>query len=239
MAWKKSFAFFVFQNFKYARNAEERAKNAALYEKWKTSFEPGRNSLADEWPWLSFPAIEFLEKYLKPEHRVFEFGGGGSTLFFAKRVAFLATVENDGGWFSNLEKTMSSLGQKNWQGFFVGSEKHDGDRPLDISKPEDFASSAEGEFGNSFEKYAKTIHQFPEDHFDLVLVDGRSRPSCVAESLQHLKKGGILIIDNAEREHYSKAFKQVFKAQFKTVLDARAPLPYTPDFTKTMILRYL
>lgn len=237
MAWKKSFAFFVFQNFKYARNAEERAKNAALYEKWKTSFEPGRNSLADEWPWLSFPAIEFLEKYLKPEHRVFEFGGGGSTLFFAKRVAFLATVENNKGWFSDLEKIVAERGFKNWQGHFVGPEKIANGQPRDASRPEDFATASPGEADHSYEKYAKTIHLFPESSFDLILVDGRSRVSCVAESLVHLKKGGLLILDNAERSYYLRAFKQLFNEKFEVILEVQSPVPYTPDFTKTLILR--
>jgi len=58
-------------------------------------------------PWISYPAIKMLEKILKPEMRVFEWGVGGSTLFFSARVRQLVSIEHDLQW---AEKTRFSLG---------------------------------------------------------------------------------------------------------------------------------
>jgi hypothetical protein len=42
----------------------------------------GRSPVDLELPWFSYSAIDALEKRLRPEHRVFEFGSGGSSVFF-------------------------------------------------------------------------------------------------------------------------------------------------------------
>ena len=49
-------------------------------------------------PWFTFSAIEFLETWIKPHHEVFEYGCGGSTLFFAQRANSVASVEHNGIW---------------------------------------------------------------------------------------------------------------------------------------------
>src|SRR4030095_1446538 len=51
-----------------------------------------------ELPWFSYGAIEFLENYLQNETRVFEFGSGGSTLFFAQRAQSVVAVEDNAHW---------------------------------------------------------------------------------------------------------------------------------------------
>lgn len=46
-------------------------------------------------PWLTREAITILNEYLKPNMVCAEFGTGSSTIWFAKRVAKLYSVEND------------------------------------------------------------------------------------------------------------------------------------------------
>lgn len=48
-------------------------------------------------PWLVFPAIDQLER-LVSGRRVFEFGSGMSTLWFAKRCHQVVSVESDSHW---------------------------------------------------------------------------------------------------------------------------------------------
>lgn len=48
-------------------------------------------------PWLAFPAIAHLERQISGR-RVFEFGSGMSTLWFAKRCRQVVSVESDGHW---------------------------------------------------------------------------------------------------------------------------------------------
>ena len=67
--------------------------------RWRASLDPGRNALADHMPWISFAAVDFLENVLNGNMVVFEYGAGGSTLFFAKRVKRVVSVEHDPGWY--------------------------------------------------------------------------------------------------------------------------------------------
>ncbi len=41
-------------------------------------------------------------------------------------------------------------------------------------------------------------------NFDLVLVDGRNRVKCIKESISKLSTGGVLVLDNSEREIYNE-----------------------------------
>lgn len=46
--------------------------------------------------------------------------------------------------------------------------------------------------------------------FDLVVVDGRGRPACVARAMRLLKpSGGVLVVDNAERPLVGEALAGV------------------------------
>ena len=49
-------------------------------------------------PWYTYPAIEFIEPRIQPGFRVFEYGSGWSTLWWAQRVADVVAVEHDAQW---------------------------------------------------------------------------------------------------------------------------------------------
>jgi hypothetical protein len=51
-----------------------------------------------ELPWLTYPAVRALESLLPRNARVFEFGGGMSTVWLSKRFAEVHTVEDDQSW---------------------------------------------------------------------------------------------------------------------------------------------
>src|SRR5438477_3935780 len=59
----------------------------------------GKTPLDLEVPWFSYAAIDFLERFLKPEMSVVEYGSGGSTLFFAHRVKTVFSIEDNPQWF--------------------------------------------------------------------------------------------------------------------------------------------
>jgi len=50
--------------------------------------------------------------------------------------------------------------------------------------------------------YANVVRGFPNEHFDLVLIDGRDRVECAKACWKKLKKKGLLMLDNAERARY-------------------------------------
>jgi hypothetical protein len=49
-------------------------------------------------PWYTYPAIEFIEPRIGRDMRVFEYGSGWSTLWWAERVAEVFSVEHDTAW---------------------------------------------------------------------------------------------------------------------------------------------
>ena len=49
-------------------------------------------------PWYTYSAIHFIAGRLRPEMRVFEYGCGNSTLWYAQRVALVHSVDNDRTW---------------------------------------------------------------------------------------------------------------------------------------------
>ena len=53
-----------------------------FYLPWLMSVIRDQDALPEARPWITFAAAEFLSKLLSEQSRVFEFGAGGSTLFF-------------------------------------------------------------------------------------------------------------------------------------------------------------
>lgn len=237
MSWKKTLPFFIWQSVIYAQNLVHFKQIWQHRKRWQQSFLPGRNSIVDELPWINFLALDFLSQHLKPEYKVFEFGGGGSTLFFCKYTAEVTTVEDHAEWFKTLTETVEKKGYRHWKGFFISPEPVNNSIPRSHIRPSDFKSSVKGLENYSFEKYARTIDQYPEGSFDLILVDGRARPSCIRQAIPRLKPGGLLVVDNTERPHYLAAFQDIIGTKFTIEEDRMAPVAYTPDFTRTTILR--
>jgi hypothetical protein len=68
---------------------------------WIESIKHGHPCRADgsDLPWINYPVIRLLEDHIKNDLRVFEFGSGHSTLFFARLVRTVVSVENDAAWF--------------------------------------------------------------------------------------------------------------------------------------------
>src|SRR5262245_16177519 len=73
----------------------------------------GKTPLDLEVPWFSYSAIDFLEGFLKPNMAVFEYGSGGSTVFFARRVKSVLSVEDNSQWFEWVSRRLRADGLKN------------------------------------------------------------------------------------------------------------------------------
>jgi hypothetical protein len=209
------------------------ADDLRFYKQWINS--QGGSSMESRLPWLSFRAIELLESRIKPEHHVFEFGGGGSTLFFLDRVASVVTAEHDTVWFDKLKSSIDPTLGKRWTALANPPEAGDLVKHPDPSLPEHYHSSDSNYRGMNFRNYASSIDAFPAERFDWILVDGRARPSCLLHAVSKLKRGGYLILDNFERATYHPAAREISKMSFRLVLDRQGPCPFTPDFTRTAI----
>lgn len=57
-------------------------------------------------PWITYPAIDVLLSGVRPGLRVFEFGCGNSTLWWAEHVETVHSVEHEQAWYNIIRKKM-------------------------------------------------------------------------------------------------------------------------------------
>src|SRR4028119_2375277 len=94
---------------KLLRLARSFAKHPDYIPRYLRDRAPERSSLLEiQLPWISYGAIDFLEGYLKPDMTVYEYGSGGSTLFFASRVARVTSIEHDPLWYSLVQTKLQA-----------------------------------------------------------------------------------------------------------------------------------
>jgi hypothetical protein len=132
-------------------------------------------------PWLPFRLIDELSRFLEPRSRVFEFGGGGSTLWFLDQGCEVVTVEHVGSWSRRLAALVTS---DRWELL---------DRATD----------------GGFDDYVDAISDFPEASFDVVVVDGRERVRCALAALSRVRPGGWLIVDDVDRLRYAEGLATI------------------------------
>lgn len=209
-------------------------QNIQYYKRWKASMQPGHNSVTDRLPWLTFPAIKILEQQLNKTAKVFEYGGGGSTLFFLDKAGSVTTVEHNKEWFDILKNKITGPEKKHWEAALILPEEKDPEVQLDYTHPDHYYSSDENYPGNTFRAYAGYIDKYEDAYFDVILVDGRARPSCLKHAVSKIKKGGLLILDNAERKYYL-ANHLIDENQFNLILNKPAPIPFMNFYSQTNI----
>jgi len=76
---------------------------------WLRSLPPVHSPPNDGLSWITFRAISWLQSYLKPEIRVFEYGAVGSMLFLAKSIGELVSVERDQMFHSPVADCLAEL----------------------------------------------------------------------------------------------------------------------------------
>jgi len=196
-----------------------------------SNINPNRSSIKDEAPWITFQARQWLEGFLSKNKNieVFEYGSGGSTLFFSKKVRRLVSVEHDPAWFEVVDRILKEKKILNCEYLLFESQLAP-DGSLDFSDPESFASKEYP--GGSFEAYVKSIDAFPDQGFDLIFIDGRARPSCILHARNKVKPGGFIILDNSERDYYSLG-KELLSDWER--MDFFGPGPYGRYFWQTSI----
>lgn len=189
---------------------------------WHLLRKESGNTLARRIPWITFEAKDWLDSYLKKEMRVFEWGSGGSTLYFSDKVNDLISIEHDPSWFKSVKRKLKKQQTKKYH--LILPEK---------GANKKFTSSTFK--GSNFKKYCQTIKATGQ--FDLVSVDGRARVGCVREALKHVKKGGHLLLDNSDRtEEYKVALDLLKNWKVKHFF---GPGPYNSYFWRTSIFEKL
>lgn len=120
-------------------------------------------------PWLTLESIKIIENWIKPTDLVLEFGSGSSTVWFSKHVKKVISIEHDPVWYKISKKLTKRAGSK--------IKLH---------------------LAESKKKYLDIFNKIPDNSIDICLIDGQWRRDCLLGSFKKIKKGGVIILDNAE-----------------------------------------
>ncbi len=125
-------------------------------------------------PWLTRHAVRALDARIEPSMEGFEWGAGRSTIWIARRLARLVSIEHSPEWHARVARMLERSGATNVA--------------LRLTLPDPDA-------------YVAPITETPDATLDIVLVDGISvlRDRCVLAAIPKLKPGGMLVLDDAQR----------------------------------------
>lgn len=191
-----------------------RPKNTARY--LQNYLIARKTPLDMEIPWMAYDVIDFLDSYLRPDMKVFEYGSGGSTLFFAKRVDKVFSVEDDPEWY---ELVCSRLKEKGFSNATLTL------KPFNFWESKDFEES-------------EYLHSLPDTPFDVYVIDGqegadRVRPICFSKVERAVKAGGIIVLDDSWRYEQLRENNQAKRVQTYTSVG-----PFRPGVTCTDVFFY-
>lgn len=206
------------------------------YPDWVRSLQSRERTLADQRPWGNFDAVASIKNLLSHSSRVFEYGCGGSTLFFADRVKELVSVEHDPRWFKCVQEKIGGHTYACWIPHLIPPSPSAVPATRLASDPDAYVSAEVRFSGLSFCDYAATIEAYQDNFFDLVLIDGRARPSCFKHALHKVKFGGTIVLNNAERPQYGY-IDIVARALGFEIEEFWGPAPYERHFSRVLLMR--
>lgn len=73
-------------------------------------------------PWAAYPYIDFIGERLNNGMRLFEFGSGNSTLYYAKHVGEVVSVEHNIEWFNRIKDQVPGNVSINYKKFTENGE---------------------------------------------------------------------------------------------------------------------
>jgi len=128
-------------------------------------------------PWYTYPAIEYLSQFDYSNKKVFEFGCGSSSQFWAERAMSVVAIEDNAEW---LEK---------WR------------REFEWGK----LSNLEVKYRDEGEGYYRAISESGET-FDVIIIDGKLRAECARAAVACGAAGGMIILDDSDRINTSEEY---------------------------------
>jgi hypothetical protein len=204
------------------------------WKHWAYSLFCAHDSLAIaelDVPWWTYGAIDAVDEWLSGRERpvrVFEWGSGASTLWLAKRVDRIDSVEHHLGFGGMIREQLAGQGERRAEHAVLHIVE-----PAESVSPE-IGSRKEGMGGLDFAEYVRHIDTIGGE-FDLIVVDGRAREACLDAGLPHLADDGLIVFDNTHRRRYQEAITKAPVRQERH----RGLTPTLPYPDETSLLRHL
>lgn len=200
------------------------------YGEWSRSVKSGLTPVELGVPWIVYSSLDFLRGFLRPDDIVFEYGAGGSTIFFARLGLRGVSIEHDTAWAKLVEMELArSSPNVDWEVRIIPPNS----ATLDVQRK--FRSNNPVYRGQSFVDYVTAIESFPTAHFSVVAVDGRARSACIEIAANHVTPGGILLVDNSDRQAYWPEIDRLKNHGWQS-REFNGPVPTGAGFSRTTIL---
>lgn len=172
-------------------------------------------------PWVTFPAFRVLDQIVRPDHKVFEYGSGGSSLWWSSKASLVASVEHNPEWASNV----SARAPDN---LIVTLRRKDDSTPPEAQSLVDAFLSANPDLPNSgditngmncadFGAYAVEPVKYGKGFFDIFMIDGMARSLCAYIAADLIADKGIIVFDNADRPQYNPGFAELGRRGWKRI----------------------
>lgn len=156
-------------------------------------------------PFYAPKAIRKLDAALTRNSRVFEWGSGASTIWFANRVSELVSIEHDLDWVTRGRNRLENSSAMSARLVHVPTED---DTDYDWATDwEHYHVLGRAPRRPGFRKYMSAIDDYPDSYFDCIAIDGRERMGCLVHAIPKLSDEGILVIDDTARANYADAFR--------------------------------
>lgn len=125
-------------------------------------------------PWLTRQMVTILDDWLQPGDIGHEWGSGRSTVWFARKVSHLTSVEHHPTWGATVRDLLAAEKVAEKVHYHVAADTST----------------------DSHQAYIDEVKRHADQSLDFCLVDGIARDRCALAALPKIKPGGILIIDN-------------------------------------------
>ncbi|MGB0123347.1 MAG: hypothetical protein WA419_00020 [Silvibacterium sp.] len=132
-------------------------------------------------PWYTYPIIDFLSDRDFKNKNILEFGGGQSTLWWAKRARRVVTFEGKREWHDRIRAGMPA-----------NVELHH------VSMEDSKACACE---------VAEILSMKAYSQYDVIVIDGLPRREMIEISCRVRAADGVIICDNAEGYEFYERFK--------------------------------
>lgn len=158
-------------------------------------------------PWTTQASIKIFENTFDKSMIGFEYGSGRSSIFIAQKIKHLISVEHNESWYFQIKRTLNELNLNNVDYHFIPRKEESKSSEVYSFYTDYNLTKDSFEVMTSYHDYFSFIKKFPNDHFDFIMIDGRARIECALNAIPKLKKDGMFVLDNSDRERYKPIFK--------------------------------
>ena len=129
-------------------------------------------------PWMCYQAAEILNAFIDPETKVLEWGSGASTAWLLERTSTVTSIEHDPEWYERVTAFVPKGADRvlvNYSG-----------------------SESTCAFDEPYIQVA--LDRGSVSKFDVVIVDGMARESCLQVAQSVLSRSGVIVLDDSHRD---------------------------------------